>query len=109
MRGLSDVTMTMSLSRAATMPIKRTLGAIAIAAAAEHGDQSLVRQRARGFQQVPQRIVGVRVIDDDGEVVLGDDTTSKRPGTPGSASTPRAIVSSGMSSATAVAVAARML
>ena len=54
---------------------QRTLRAIAIAAAAEHRDQRPLRQRPRGLEQIPQRIVGVRVVDDDGDFVLGVETT----------------------------------
>ena len=50
---------------------QRTLGAVAIAAAAEHRDDALRRQRARRLEQVLQRIVGVGVVDDDADVVLG--------------------------------------
>ena len=48
---------------------QRPLRAIAIAAAAEDRDQTALRQRPRRLEQVLQRIVGVRVVDDDAHVV----------------------------------------
>ena len=49
---------------------QRTLRPVAIAAASEDGDQSSRRHCSRGLEQVPQRIVGVRVVDDGGDVVI---------------------------------------
>ena len=57
---------------------QRALRAIAIAAAAEHRDQPPARQRPRRLEQVAQRVVGVRVVDDDGDLVAW---RPKRPGT----------------------------
>ena len=54
---------------------QRPLGPIAIAAAAEHGNQPAGRQRPRRLEQIAQRIVGVCVVDDHGDAVGfgGDD------------------------------------
>ena len=49
---------------------QRPLRAIAIAAAAEHRNHSLLSQRPRRLQQVFQRIVGMRVVDHDSDVVV---------------------------------------
>ena len=70
LRGLSEVTTMTSLNRSGDGTHERTLRAIAIAAAAEHRDETPVRQRARGLQQVPQRVVGMRVVDDDRDFVF---------------------------------------
>ena len=49
---------------------QRPLGAIAIAAAAEDGDEPPAGERPRRLEQVAQRVVGVGVVDDDGHVVV---------------------------------------
>ena len=107
LRGLSEVTITTSLSRAATMPINGRLVRIAIATAAEDRNQPALRQRARGLEQVPQRVVGVRVVDDDGHVVAGarDDLEAARHAGQGVHAASHG--SSGMSRATAVAALPR--
>ena len=42
---------------------------IAIAAATEHRDDPPCSEGSRGFEQVPQRVVGVRIVDDHGHLV----------------------------------------
>ena len=44
---------------------------IATAAAAKHRDQAAPAQRPSRLEQVPQRVVGVGVVDDGGDVVVG--------------------------------------
>ena len=72
--------MTRSLRRAATAPISGRFGPIAVAAAAEHGDDPAGRERPRRLEQVLQRIVGVRVVHDHADVVagVGDDLKAAR-------------------------------
>src|SRR5205823_10624192 len=50
---------------------QRALGAIAVASGAEHGDDPSSREWPRCLEQIAQRIVRMRVIDDDGDLVLG--------------------------------------
>ena len=88
---------------------QRTLRAIAIAAAAEHRDQPAARQRPRRLEQVAQRVVGVRVVDDDGHFVAGAGHDLEAAGHAVERCTPRSIASNGRSSAVAVETAARML
>ena len=47
------------------------LGFVPVAAAAEHRDDAALRQRARRLEQVLQRIVGMGVVNDDANVVVG--------------------------------------
>ena len=54
---------------------ERPLRAIAIAAASEHRDHPAGCERPRRLQQVLQRVVGVRVIDDHSDIVGGSETT----------------------------------
>ena len=49
---------------------QRPLRPIAIAAAAEHGDQPAACERPRRLEQVAQRVVGVRVVDDHRDFVF---------------------------------------
>src|SRR5580765_1363318 len=49
---------------------QRPFRAIAIAAATKQCDEATADQRPRGLEQIPQGVVGVRVVDDDGERVF---------------------------------------
>ncbi len=69
LRGLSDVRMTRSLSLRGDMPHQRPLRPVTVAAGAEHRDEPRRRERPRRLEQVLQRVVGVRVVDDDRDVV----------------------------------------
>ena len=71
LRGLSDVTIDEVAQPRRDRAHQRALGAIAIAAAAEDRDDPAGRQRTRGLEQVLERVVGVRVVDDDADVVAG--------------------------------------
>ena len=69
-RGLSEVTMTRSLKRAATAPMSDRLGR---SRSPPHPKTVITRpsgQRTRGLEEVSQRIVGVRVVHDDAYVIL---------------------------------------
>ena len=52
---------------------ERPLAAVAVAAAAEHGEQAAGRDRAHGAQHVGQRIGRVRVVDQHAEGLTGTD------------------------------------
>ena len=71
LRGLSEVTIDQVAEARGDGAHQRALRAIAIAAAAEHGDDAAGRERPRGLEQVLQRVVGMRVVDDDADVVGG--------------------------------------
>ena len=75
MRGLSDVTIDEIAQPRGDGAHQRPLRAIAIAAAAEHRDQPAGRERPRRLEQVLQRVVGVRVVDDHADVVGRSETT----------------------------------
>ena len=69
LRGLSEVTITRSLSRAATAPIS---GRLVRSRSPPQPKTVMIRpgrQRPRGLEQILQRVVGVRVVDDDADVV----------------------------------------
>ena len=68
-RGLSDVITTTSLSRAATIPINGRLVRSRSPPAPKTVTSRRVAMRPRRLEQVAQRVVGVRVVDDDGDVV----------------------------------------
>ena len=110
LRGLSEVTTTTSLMRPATAPISGRL----VRSRSPPQPNTVMsrprRQRPRRLEQVLQRIVGVRVVDDDADVVVGrrDHLEAARHALEvrESALRLRAI---GRSSATPVATAARML
>ena len=61
-RGLSEVTTTASARRAAMAAICGPLGAVPVAAAAEHADQAAVGEGAAGRQGILQPIRGVGVV-----------------------------------------------
>ena len=61
--------MTRSLKRAGDGAHQRTLGTIAIAAAAEHRDQPAGRERPRSVEQVSERVIGVGVVHDHSDFV----------------------------------------
>ena len=59
---------------------QRTLRPVAVATASEHRHDALRREGARRLQQVLQRVVGVGVVDDDADVVLGARHELEAPG-----------------------------
>ena len=70
-RGLSDVMTTTSLKRPATAPISGRF----VRSRSPPQPNTVIsrprRQRPRGLEQVSQRIVGMRVVDDDRDFVFG--------------------------------------
>ncbi len=54
-------------------PHERPLGAVAVAPAAEDGDDAPGGEPPHGLEQVLERVVGVRVVHEDGEVLAGED------------------------------------
>ncbi len=50
---------------------ERPLGAVAVPPAAEDGDHAAGLELAHGLEQVLERVVGVRVVHEDGEVLAG--------------------------------------
>ena len=67
LRGLSEVMTTMSDRRAGNRAHQRPLAAVAVAAAAEHGDDAARLQVANRLEQLAQRVVGMGVVDDHRE------------------------------------------
>ena len=66
-RGLSEVTIATSASRAAISPISGRFAAVAVAAGAEHDDHAAVGQLARRREHVLERAGLVRVVDEHRE------------------------------------------
>ncbi len=84
-RGLSEVTTATSARPRATSAHLRALAAVAVAAAAEHHDETptLGHELAGRAQHVVERVGRVRVVDDHLERLAPRRPASKRPGTPG--------------------------
>ncbi len=65
LRGLSSVTMARSALAAATRPHLGPLALVAVAAAAEHHDEPVVRRRAERVERLGERVGRVGVVDED--------------------------------------------
>ena len=109
LRGLSDVTITRSLSRAATAPISGRFVRSRSPPQPNTVISAAGRQRARRLEQVLERVVGVRVVDDDADVVGGARDHLEAAGHVLETLMPASIAENGRSSAIAAAAAARML
>ena len=95
LRGLSDVITTTSLSRSATMPISGRLVRSRSPPQPKTVIKPLRRKRSRGLEEISQRVVGMRIVDDDRHLVVGRGDDLEATGHAGQCRTPSAIASSG--------------